>query len=150
MQGRSKGAFTLIEVLLVIAILGMMAALVVPRLMRAGDTAKLDLTKATIGPSGPLAQALDLFKLRAQRYPTTTEGLKALVERPEGLGEEEEDLWRGPYISSLDQLKDPWRNEYQYKCPGDVNTDAYDLWSNGPDGQSGTDDDIKNWKSDRG
>jgi general secretion pathway protein G len=149
MRGRSKGAFTLIEVLLVIAILGMMAALVVPRLMRAGDTAKVDLTKATVGSSGPLATALDLFKLHVGRYPTTTEGLKAMVERPEGI-DQEEDLWKGPYIGSVDQLKDPWRNEFQYKSPGDVNTDGYDLWSNGPDGQSGTEDDIKNWKSDRG
>ncbi|MFQ6048335.1 MAG: type II secretion system major pseudopilin GspG [Phycisphaerae bacterium] len=148
MRSQTAGGFTLIEVLLVLVILGLLAAMVVPNLMKVGDRAKIDLARATVGPSGPIAQALDLFKLHVGRYPTTDEGLKALVERPDGI-EEDSDIWRGPYIMNPDQLKDPWRNEYQYKSPGDVNTETYDLWSNGPDGEEGTDDDIRNFKSDQ-
>ena len=73
------------------------------------------------------------------------EGLKALAERPDSITEERP-VWRGPYIADLRELSDPWGNELQYKCPGDVNTNRYDLWSNGPDGRKGTDDDIGNWK----
>jgi len=148
-RSRRKG-FTLIEVLLVVMILAMLAAFIVPNIMRAGDQAKIDMAKSAVGPTGPIATALDMFKLHVGRYPTTEEGLNALVEKPSTLEDEEGDKWRGPYIKSADMLKDPWGNEYGYKCPGEVNTEGYDLWSNGPDGQEGTDDDIRNWKTDQG
>ena len=148
MRGKRRTGFTLIEVLLVIFILGMLAAFVVPRFMSAGEEAKVGLVKAAIGPSGPVAFSLDHFRLHVGRYPTSEEGLKGLVERPDDI-DEDKDLWKGPYIANAEQLKDPWQNDFEYKCPGDVNTDSYDLWSNGVDGQEGTDDDIKNWKSDQ-
>ena len=148
MVDRRRAAFTLIEVLLVIAILGMLVAWVVPTLLGRADQAKIDMTRNTVASRGPIAQALDLYKLNVGKYPATDEGLKALSERPDSI-DEDSNLWRGPYVKDPDSLKDPWGNEYQYKSPGDVNTNSYDLWSNGPDGQEGTEDDIKNWKSDR-
>lgn len=148
MRNRRRAGFTLIEVLLVIAILGMMAALVVPKLMKTGDQARVDLVASQLGRSGPFATSLNLFKLRVGRFPTSEEGLKALIERPSSI-EETSGKWNGPYLESADMLIDPWANPYGFKAPGDVNTDGYDLWSNGPDGQEGTDDDIRNWKTDK-
>jgi len=148
MQDRRRSAFTLIEVLLVIAILGMLVAWVVPKLMGRKDQAMIDIARNTVASRGPIAQMLQLYKLDIGKYPPTDEGLKALSERPDSI-DEDTNLWKGPYVEDPDSLRDPWGNEYQYKAPGDVNTNSYDLWSNGPDGQEGTEDDIKNWKSDR-
>ena len=148
MRRTRRAGFTLIEVLLVIAILGMLAAFVLPSIMGAGDKAQVDLVAAAVGSSGSFSQALDLYKIHVGKYPSTDEGLKALMERPDSV-EEDSKKWHGPYLKSADGLVDPWGNTYNYKYPGDVNTDGFDLWSNGPDGQEGTDDDIRNWKTDK-
>jgi general secretion pathway protein G len=148
MRNRKRAAFTLIEVLLVIAILGMLVAWVVPQLMGRKDQAMIDMAQNTVASRGPIAQMLQLYKLDVGKYPATDEGLKALSERPDSI-DEDSNLWKGPYVEDPDSLSDPWGKEYQYKSPGEVNTNGYDLWSNGPDGQEGTEDDIKNWKSDR-
>ena len=148
MARKNERAFTLIEVLLVILILGMLAAFVAPKIIGQQDKAKEDLAKAAVSSNGPIAGMLDLYKLHVGTYPTTDEGMQALWERPDSI-EEDSNIWRGPYVKDPDTLKDSWGNEYEYKSPGDVNTDGYDLWSNGPDGQEGTEDDLKNWKSDR-
>lgn len=139
---RRKG-FTLIEVLLVIAILGVLAAFVMPQFMGAADKAKVDAAQIQVSKSGPIANALNMFRLHVQRYPTSDEGLRALSSRPDGLDESEE--WSGPYIEDANTLTDPWRkNEYQYRSPGEYNED-YDLWSMGPDKEDGTEDDVTNW-----
>jgi len=148
MRRYRREGFTLIEVLLVVMILAMLAAFVVPNVMRAGDRARIQATQGAIGPAGPIATALKMFKLDVGRYPTSDEGLAALVEKPSTLEDTEAERWGGPYIERADMLKDPWGHEYGYKFPGEVNTESYDLWSNGPDGQEGTDDDIRNWKTD--
>ena len=83
MGDRRRAAFTLIEVLLVIAILGMLVAWVVPTLLGRADEAKVDMTRNTVASRGPIAQALDLYKLNVGKYPETDEGLKALSERGE-------------------------------------------------------------------
>jgi general secretion pathway protein G len=136
-----------LEILLVVGILALLAAFVVPNIMRSGLKAKINLAEAAIGGNGPIAQKLDEFMFDVGRYPDTDEGLKALFEIPSSIDEEEEgEIWKGPYLKGRpEDLKDPWKHEYEYKCPGDVNEDGYDLWSNGPDGKEGTDDDIKNW-----
>ncbi len=149
MKRNARKGFTLIEVLLVVMILAMLAAFVVPNLMGASEKAKRGLASAAIGPSGAIASCLDQFRMDVGRYPTTEEGLLALVSKPSGLDEVAAAKW-GPasYVKNADGLNDPWGHAYGYKCPGNVNTDSFDLWSNGPDGQQGTADDICNWKRD--
>ncbi len=142
---RRRSGFTLMEVLMVAAILALLAAFAVPALMRETDQAKVDLCKAQIMRSGTVSQRLDKYRFDVGRYPDTSEGLEALFERPNSVDEESE-KWRGPYLEgSLEQLKDPWKQEYEYRSPGEFNEESFDLWSIGPDGRDGTDDDVKNW-----
>ena len=144
MRRRRRWGFTLIEVLLVIAILGVLAAFVVPSFMRSAEDAKVDAAAIQISRSGPIAVSLNMFRLHVGRYPTTEEGLRALWEKPDTL--DETDKWVGPYIEDVNSLKDPWgKNEYQYRSPGEYSVDSYDLWSMGPDKEDGTDDDVVNW-----
>lgn len=136
----ARGGFTLIEVLLVIAIIALLAAFVVPSFINVQSGAEIDLTRSLVSSGGPVAGALELYRINVGRYP---EELRELVERPQ-----DDDLaarWRGPYITNLDDLRDAWGRDLNYRYPGEVNQDRYDLWSNGPDGQEGTDDDIGNW-----
>ena len=130
-------AFTLIELLLVLVILGILAAVVVPKFAHRGEEAKVAAAKTTISN---VETALDAFEVDNQRYPTSAEGLKALTERPAG----ELPNWKA--LLKTDPGNDPWGNPYIYKSPGDHNTDGYDLYSAGPNGQEGDEDDIKNWK----
>ncbi len=137
-----RRAFTLLEVLMVIVILGLLAALVAPQFFGAGERAKKDLTKNMI--EGTLRTQLELFRTHCGRYPSSDEGLAALAVAPDD--EELTEKWAGPYVKSKD-LKDAWQREFQYESPGTHNGDAnYDLASAGPDGQFGTDDDIANWE----
>ncbi len=129
--------FTLIEVLLVLIILVIIGSIVVPNLFGAKDKANVDAAKAQVTV---LKGAMQMYKLDYNKYPAT---LKDLNEKPSDSSQS--DKWRGPYLEG--KVKpDPWGNEYQYASPGKKNTDGYDLWSNGPDGQSGTEDDIGNWE----
>ncbi len=147
MKRNARKGFTLIEVLLVVMILAMLAAFAVPKIMDAGDRAKINIAKSAVGPTGPIGTALNMFKLEVGRYPTTEEGLAALVVRPSTLEGADADNWH-KYMEKADMLKDPWLQDYGYKFPGEVNVDSYDLWSNGPDRQNGTADDIRNWVTD--
>lgn len=138
-----RRAFTLLEVLMVIIIIGVLAALVVPSLVGTGEGAKADITKAII-ESG-LATPLDTYKIHTGHYPTDEEGgLKALVERPSD--ENVAKNWRGPYVKDASKIKDAWGNELIYQAPGEYHTDSYDLSSPGPNGSPGDDDDITNWQ----
>ena len=87
--------------------------------------------------------ALTLYRAQIGAYPTTDEGLRALVYRPSN--DEVREHWAGPYFSDPDFLIDPWGNAYQYACPAERGDRGYDLWSMGPDGVDNTDDDIGNW-----
>jgi len=91
---------------------------------------------------------LSMFKVDCGRYPTTEEGLKALMVRPQAIPAAN---WHGPYFESAQSLKDHWNHDYVYRCPGIHNIDGFDLFSCGPDGVSITDgddtDDINNWNS---
>lgn len=117
--------FTLIELMIVIAILGLMAYMVAPRLMGVMGKAK---PKIALTDIKNLETALDLFYLDVGRYPTEAEGLKALLQAPENLPN-----WGGPYLKKFP--KDPWGRDYMYKFPGEHN--PYDLTSYGADGQPG-------------
>ena len=144
---RSGSAFTLIEVLLVAGILALLAAFAIPRLFSQAQQAKVDLGKASIGRNGPIAKALKSYKWDMGEYPETDEGLQALFERKDSGADER---YKGPYLEgTYEELLDAWGNPFEYRFPGDVNEDGYDLWSIGPDrkddgGKAGSDD-IKNW-----
>ena len=139
---RAANAFTLVELLIVVTILGILVAMVVPRL--AGRTEQARRGRAEADVKGTLPLALDLFELDTGRYPTTEEGLNALRTKPVGLEEAaDEKGWRGPYLKQPPM--DPWSHSYRYRYPGTQNPEDYDLFSMGPDGTEGTADDIGNW-----
>jgi general secretion pathway protein G len=132
-----QAGFTLIELMIVLFILGLLAALVGPRLMGRVGKAKQKTAQAQIQLLGT---ALDLFHLDVGRYPTEEEGLKSLYQRPESLPS-----WGGPYLDKPPP-KDPWGRDYTYKQPGEHG--PYDLYSLGSDGQTGGEgegSDITNW-----
>ena len=134
-----RSAFTLLEVLMVIVILGVLAALIVPQFSGTRKKAMIDSTRIQIQG---LDNDLERFKMDCGRYPTTDEGLDALVHKPDD--EEIADKWAGPYLKKLP--KDAWGEDLIYTQPGQYNEDSYDLSSKGPDRQEGTEDDITNWE----
>jgi len=140
-----RSGFTLLEVLLVIGIIVALAALVIPNVMGRGERAKVGTTKIQMKY---IEDALDYFKLDIGRYPTTEEGLLALVEKDQLEDEEEAEKWTKPYLKKASELRDGWNNEFNYVCPGEHNEDGFDLSSNGPDGEEDTEDDIMNWQED--
>lgn len=136
--GRLQQGFTLIELLVVLVILGLLASLAGPRVMSYLGGAKSDSAHLQIEEFGA---TLDLFKLETGRYPSTQEGLQALVQAPSGLVG-----WNGPYLKKKTVPKDPWGNEYRYASPGQHG--AYDLSSLGADNREGGDGENKdqtNW-----
>jgi len=128
--------FTLIELLLVLVILGILAGLVVPRFAKRSEQAKITGANTDISN---IETALRTFEIDCGRYPTTEEGLGALLEQPSNAKG-----WHGAYLER-GLPKDPWGNPYVYRCPGQHNVNGYDLYSYGPDGQDGGGDDIDNW-----
>lgn len=131
---RTATGFTLIELLVVIIILAILAAVVIPRVI--GRTEDARIAKATADIS-TIDSVLDQYKLDTGQYPTTDEGLQALMTN---VGNNER--WNGPYLKSLPL--DPWGNPYLYRYPGEQGLE-YDVYSAGPDKQPGTQDDIGNW-----
>lgn len=131
----NRRGFTLIELMLVVIILGILVAMVVPRLVGRGEQARMQAAEADIKSN--IALALDLYELDNGRYP---ENLGDLLKDP---GESKAPNWHGPYLKR--KAIDPWGREYNYKSPGQQNTD-YDLYSYGADGVEGGDDDITNWE----
>ena len=130
--------FTLIELLVVLVILGLLAGLVGPQVLRYAGSAKSDTARLQIEELGA---GLDLYHLEVGRYPTSNEGLKALVEKPAGVS-----VWNGPYLKKKRIPSDPWNNEYHYISPGEEG--VYDLYSLGSDNMEGGEDndaDIVSW-----
>jgi general secretion pathway protein G len=126
----------LIELMLVLVILATLSAIVVPKITGQSKHAKVVAAQTQIAS---FDTALDQFEIACGRYPTTSEGLYALLQAPTDAPD-----WNGPYLKNNVPL-DPWGNEYQYRCPGQYNPDGYDICSFGPDGRQGGDDDISNW-----
>ncbi len=136
-------AFTLLELLMVIVIIGLLAAFVAPNFFGAEGKAKKDLTQAKID-SG-LGGALKMYRAHVGHYPTEEEGgLKALTQKPDN--EDVAKKWAGPYVDKVTDLQDAWGNELIYRSPGQYNETSFDLASPGEDGQEGTDDDLVNWE----
>ncbi|HEY3779320.1 MAG TPA: type II secretion system major pseudopilin GspG [Rhizomicrobium sp.] len=119
--GRSEAGFTLLELLVVLAIMGLLAAIATPMVLHYLDSAKVSTAKTEVSN---LAAGLDLYKYDVGSYPTTQEGLEALISAPQGV-----DNWNGPYIKKTTRLADPWGNAYNYKFPGDHG--EFDLYSYG-------------------
>lgn len=137
---KKSKAFTLIEIMLVVIIIGILAAMVIPNLSGRGEQARRAAAKADIESN--LSTALDLYELDNGRYPATDQGLIALIQKPTAPPEPKS--WNGPYLKKKKIPDDPWGRAYVYVFPGTHNTDSYDLSSLGPDGAEGTDD-ITNW-----
>ena len=137
-KSKQSGGFTLIEILIVVVIIGLLASLVGPQLFKKVGSSRQKTARAQISL---LETALKMFRLDVGRYPTTEEGLRALVLRPEGLGSS----WDGPYLEK-DVPLDPWGNPYIYKCPAE--RAEYEIISYGADskaGGEGENADIFSW-----
>ena len=132
---REAKTFTLIELMLVVVIIGALAAMVVPRLVGRSTQALISAAKGDISS---IASALKLFEMDNGRFPTTSEGLNALMVEPSWANK-----WNGPYLEK--RPLDPWGNEYKYVSPGKNHPD-FDLSSMGPDKTEGGGDDIVSWQ----
>jgi general secretion pathway protein G len=133
---RAQRAFTLVELLLVLVILGTLAAIVLPKFT--GTTQRSRITAAQTQIS-TFKTALNAFEVDMGYYPKS---LLELIQQPRSNAAQN---WHGPYLDSDVIPKDPWGNEYVYVFPGKHNPSSFDISSAGPDGQMGTDDDICNW-----
>ncbi len=140
LTGASARGFTLIEIMVVVVIMGILAALIVPKLMGRTDDARIIAAKQDIAT---LMQALKLYKLDNQRYPTTEQGLQALIVKP-GTGPAADGWKTGGYLDKLP--KDPWGYSYQYLSPGiRGELDVFSLGADGQPGGIGNDADISSW-----
>ncbi len=134
-RSNTQRGFTLVELLLVLVILGILAALVLPKFTGRTEQARITAAQTQIATFGT---ALDAFEVDTGRYPRGSDGLNQLISPPSDVTN-----WRGPYLKS-DIPVDPWGHPYVYECPGRLNPNGYDIRSAGPDGQLGTADDIVN------
>lgn len=133
-----RQAFTLLEIMLVVVIIGMLLSVAVVKIQGSAEKARITAARQDI--EGSYRTALNLYELDNGTFPTTEQGLKALKDKP--AGEPVPQKWR-KYLEQA-TFKDPWGREYVYKCPGSHNADGYDLLSLGKDGVE-SDDDIRNW-----
>ena len=133
----SQQGFTLIEVMVVLLIIGIMASMIAPQIL--GSQEEAQLKKAAVDIQS-LESALEMYKLKNNTFPTTEQGLDALVTAPT-IDPIPRNYQEGGFIKRLPN--DPWGNPYQLISPGELG--AIDIFTNGPDGEAGTDDDIGNW-----
>jgi general secretion pathway protein G len=135
-----KRGFTLIEILMVVVIIGILVAMLVPNI--AGRSEQARKTAARTDIESNLGTALDLYRMDAGQYPTTEQGLSALITEPAASPVPAQ--WNGPYLKKKQIPKDPWGHDYVYVSPGAQNPESYDLSSLGPDGVEDSHD-ITNW-----
>jgi general secretion pathway protein G len=141
---RRRRGFTLLEVMLVVTILVALAAVALPRLIGVRKGAQVDEAKLEVKA---IDEACQMYFMHTGQFPSSSQGF-AVLETPPSTAVEN---WRGPYLKGTATLRDPWGQPYNYVYPGkrtaSVNaaTAEPDIWSNGPDGQTGTADDIGNW-----
>ena len=134
----AEAGYTLTELLIVLAILALLVVVIAPQLTGGFTRARADVAALQMKK---IQAALDLYSVDSGTFPKTENGLRALVEKPQG-----NDRWRGPYLPTAEDIRDPWGTEFHYVSPGAHG--PYDLYSNGADGaEGGTGDaaDVKNW-----
>ncbi len=131
--------FTMMELLVVLAILGLLAGLAITQVGGIFGTSQVAVAQLFVKDT--LKTPLFTYRMTMNDYPSTAEGLQALVTPPGS----KSGSWRGPYIEGGKVPLDPWGEPYQYAYPGTKNKSSYDVWSKGPDKQSGTADDVGNW-----
>lgn len=134
----ARAGFTLIEVLLVLVILVVLGSIAASTFFGAQDKANIDAAKAQVGM---FASSVDMFKFHCKKLP---EKLDDLIKKPSDSTLAER--WGGPYLDKTKVPVDPWDNEYKYSSNGKHNQGSFDIWSTGPDGNDGSDDDIGNWE----
>lgn len=136
---KQQAGFTLIELLVVLAIIGMLAGLVGPQVMKHLGGSKTKAAKVQIEE---LAGAIDMYRIDVGAYPTTEQGLKALVEKPANVS-----IWNGPYLRKNTVPKDPWLQDYRYVSPGQHGKfDISSLGADGREGGEGEDQDLVSWE----
>jgi general secretion pathway protein G len=134
-----RRGFTLIELLVVLVILGLLAGLVGPRVIKHLGDSK---TKTAILQIEEFSAALDVYRLETGRYPSSDQGLNSLVEKPSDTEE-----WNGPYLRKKTIRKDPWGNDYRYVSPGENGEfDLYSLGADNASGGEGEDRDVLGWE----
>ncbi|HVM59701.1 MAG TPA: type II secretion system major pseudopilin GspG [Verrucomicrobiae bacterium] len=137
----AEAGFTLLEILLVVIIISMLVGVAVvnlaPKVQESKKTAAQDQIHN-------FASAIDLYFLDSGIYPSSEQGLQALITAPTSTPAPGN--WKGPYLTPAVIKKDPWNHDYVYQCPGTHNPTGYDLYSPGPDGVAGNEDDIGNWQ----
>lgn len=141
---RRRRGFTLMEMLIVLGILVMLIALAAPRFLGAQKKADLQTARTQIGL---LRGALEKYNLDTKTFPSTEQGLQALLQPPASDSDESTTSgWDGPYLNKNEIPLDPWNHPYQYRYPPEATSiDFPEIWSFGPDGQDGTEDDICSW-----
>jgi general secretion pathway protein G len=135
MTRRPASGFTLIELMVVVIIIAALAGMVLPRLLPVSDEAKRNIA---LGDMANIGVALKLYRLHCDRFPSSEEGLDALLSAPGSARN-----WKGPYLEK--RALDPWKRPYRYKCPGGHNASGFDIWSLGPSEQD-SGDDVTNWE----
>ena len=136
---KASQGFTILELLLVLVILAVLAGIVGSRFVGQSQSAKI---KAASTQLQNFNLALNRFEIDMGRFPSASEGLRALVERPSG---DKSKAWQGPYLDGSSVPKDQWESAWNYRYPGQQRQEGFDLWSNGPDTREGGGDDITNW-----
>jgi len=141
MKRNLQGGFTLLEILLVVIIIGMLVGVAVVKLGGVSKEAKMTTTRRQIDA---YKTAIGLYEFHNGNYPSTEQGLQALVALPGGTPTPAN--WQGPYLDPPVIRKDQWGHDFIYKIPGQKLPTGYDLYSAGPNGVDGDEDDIGNWQ----
>ena len=140
MKNLRRASYTFIEIMVVVIIIAILAAIVMPKFAGRTEDARISAAQSQLSI---FQTALSAYNLDTGVYPSTAQGLKALMVKPTAAPIPVN--WKGPYLETKKVPLDPWKNKYNYKCPGTHNSTAYDLWSNGSGGVSGGKGNITNW-----